>query len=102
MRDTKSRVSPIPNRGLEIPITLIAEKGTSTIVIFCCEDMFRRSYIQLDRIVKREDRDEYELTDDKFFSAEKDASYQAEQTREEEHTKEERLQNTKDIVIIHE
>ena len=46
--------------------------------------------------------DEDELSEDEFFSAKEVASYQQTGQMQEENTIEERLQNTKDIVIINE
>ena len=45
---------------------------------------------------------ENELSDYEFFSAEEVASYQAKKTQEDEDMIEERLLNTRDIVIIDE
>ena len=32
--ETKCRISPIPNRGLEIPVTLVVKKDTSSGEVF--------------------------------------------------------------------
>ena len=53
-------------------------------------------------MVKREDIDEDELSDDDLLSAKEVVSYQTEPIQEEENTIEERLQTTKDIVITDE
>ena len=70
VRYTKGRVSPIPNRGLEIRVRLVVKKGTSN------EDVFLKKkladfYIDPDLIVKKhKQNDEEQASDDDFLPAE--------------------------------
>ena len=57
MRDTQPRVAPIPNRRLEV-------------AFFWNEGIFRRFYIKPDHIVKGEDSDEENTTEERLQSTE--------------------------------
>ena len=54
VRDTLCRISPIPNKGLEIPVTLIVKKGLTNSEVFRKMKHFLDKYIESDLIKKPE------------------------------------------------
>ena len=68
VRETKCRISLIPNRGLEIPVTLV-KKGTSSGEVFSnIKDFLEEYYIETELIVKKKDSDS-ETSDNEFIPA---------------------------------
>ena len=55
VRDTVCRISPIPNKGLEIPVTLIVKKGSTNSEVFRkIKHFLEEYYIEPDLIKKPE------------------------------------------------
>ena len=54
VRDTLCRIPPIPNKGLEIPVTLIMKKGSTNSEVFRKMKHFLDKYIDSDLIKKPE------------------------------------------------
>ena len=53
VRDTVCRISPIPNKGLEIPVELIVKKGSTNIEVFRkMKNFLEGYYIEPDLVEK--------------------------------------------------
>ena len=65
VRDTVCRISPIPSKGLEIPVTLIVKKGSTNSEVFGkIEHFLEEYYIEPDLIKKPEVEENDELSGD--------------------------------------
>ena len=99
VRDTKCHISPIPNRGLEIPVTLVVKKGASSGEVFLkMKNYLEEHYIEPELIVKKKEDSDSETSDNEYVPAEHTTnSAPAEQEKEKE--KEEEKKES-DIVVI--
>ena len=67
VRDTVCRISPILNKGLEIPVPLIVKKGSMNSEVFRkMKHFLEEYYIEPDLIKKPEVEEDDELSDDKI------------------------------------
>ena len=67
VRDTVCRISPIPNKGLEIPVTLLVKKGSTNSEVFRkMKHFLEEFYIDSDLIKKPEVEEDEELRDDEI------------------------------------
>ena len=101
IRETKCRISPIPNRGLGIPVTLVVKKGTSSGEVFSkMKDFLEEYYIEPELIVKKKDSDSESSDEDIPAEDTTNMAVSEEQEQEQEIEKDEEMKRESDIVVI--
>ena len=102
IRETKCHISPIPNRGLEIPVTLVVKKGTPSGEVFSqMKDFLEEYYIEPELFVKKKASDS-ETGDNEYIPVEDTTNMAVSEELEQEQKieKEEEKKKESDIVVI--